>query len=120
MPAADLIIINHSAARARRLWPIVKKQLDAARVEYQADETKAAGDATIKTREALRSGVESVVVVGGDGTLSETAEGFFEFAEFGLKIIERRGEAGSFVIAGDKHTKAGGAGGGRLGRMRSG
>ena len=79
MPAADLIIINHSAARARRLWPTIQKQLDAARVEYQAYETKAPGDATIKTRDALRSGVESVVVVGGDGTLSETAEGFFEF-----------------------------------------
>lgn len=79
MPAADLIVINHSAARARRLWPTIKKQLDAARVEYQAYETKAPGDATIKTREALRSGVESVVVVGGDGTLGETAEGFFEF-----------------------------------------
>src|SRR6185295_12524194 len=69
----------HSAARARRLWPTIRKQLDAARVEYQAYETKAPGDATIKTRAALRSGVESVVVVGGDGTLSETAEGFFEF-----------------------------------------
>ncbi|HSE16532.1 MAG TPA: YegS/Rv2252/BmrU family lipid kinase [Pyrinomonadaceae bacterium] len=79
MPAADLIIINHSAARARRLWPTIQKQLDAARVEYQAYETKSPGDATIKTRAALRSGVESVVVVGGDGTLSETAEGFFEF-----------------------------------------
>lgn len=79
VPAADLIIINHSAARARRLWPTIQKQLDAARVEYQAYETKAPGDATIKTRAALRSGVESVVVVGGDGTISETAEGFFEF-----------------------------------------
>ena len=79
MPAADLIIINHSAARARRLWPIIKEKLDAARVEYQAYETKAPGDATIKTRQALRSGIESVVVVGGDGTLGETAEGFFEF-----------------------------------------
>lgn len=78
MPAADLIIINHSAARARRLWPIIQKQLDAARVEYQAYETKSPGDATIKTRTALRSGVEAIVVVGGDGTLSETAEGFFE------------------------------------------
>jgi YegS/Rv2252/BmrU family lipid kinase len=78
VPAADLIIINHSAARARRLWPTIQKQLDAARVEYQAYETKAPGDATIKTRAALRSGVESVVVVGGDGTLGETAEGFFE------------------------------------------
>ena len=27
----------------------------------------------------MRSGIETVVVVGGDGTLSETAEGFFEF-----------------------------------------
>ena len=79
MPAADLIVINHSAARARRLWPTIKKQLDAARVEYQAYETKGPGDATIKTRDALRSGVESIVVVGGDGTLGETAEGFFEF-----------------------------------------
>jgi diacylglycerol kinase (ATP) len=78
VPAADLIIINHSAARARRLWPTIQKQLDAARVEYQAYETQGPGDATIKTREALRSGVESVVVVGGDGTLGETAEGFFE------------------------------------------
>jgi YegS/Rv2252/BmrU family lipid kinase len=74
-----LVIINHAAAKARRLWPNIQKQLDAARVEYQAYETKAPGDATIKTRAALRSGVELVVVVGGDGTLSETAEGFFEF-----------------------------------------
>lgn len=61
------------------MWPSIQKQLDAARVEYQAYETKAAGDATVQTRAALRSGIESVVVVGGDGTLSETAEGFFEF-----------------------------------------
>jgi YegS/Rv2252/BmrU family lipid kinase len=61
------------------LWPTIQKQLDAARVEYQAYETKGPADATIQTRAALRSGVESVVVVGGDGTLSEAAEGFFEF-----------------------------------------
>src|SRR5829696_10174369 len=74
-----LLIINHTAAKARRLWPTIKTQLDAARVEYQAYETKALGDATAKTRAALRSGVEFVIAVGGDGTLSETAEGFFEF-----------------------------------------
>ena len=74
-----LVIINHTAAKARRVWPTIQKQLDAARVEYQAYETTRPGDATLQTRAALRSGVESVVVVGGDGTLSETAEGFFEF-----------------------------------------
>ena len=61
------------------MWPTIQKQLDAARVEYQAYETKVPGDATVQTRAVLRSGVESVVVVGGDGTLSEVAEGFFEF-----------------------------------------
>ena len=76
---ADLIIINRSAARARRSWPTIKSQLDAARIEYQAYETKAPGDATERTRAALKSGTESLVVVGGDGTLSEVAEGFFEF-----------------------------------------
>src|SRR5829696_9410831 len=74
-----LIIINHAAAKARRVWPQVKQQLDAASVEYQACETKSPGDATIQTRAALSSGSEAVIVVGGDGTLSEAAEGFFEF-----------------------------------------
>ena len=73
-----LIIINHAAAKARRVWPTVKKQLDAARVEYQAYETKSPGDATTQTRAALMSGTQAIVVVGGDGTLSEAAAGFFE------------------------------------------
>lgn len=74
-----LLIINHAAAKARRVWPTIKKQLDTAGIEYQAYETKAAGDATTQTRAALKSGIQSIVVVGGDGTLSEVAEGFFEF-----------------------------------------
>ena len=70
-----LIIVNPSAAKARRVWPIIQKQL----VGYEAYETTSPGDATNKVRAALESGVESVVVVGGDGTLSEAAEGFFRF-----------------------------------------
>lgn len=74
-----LVIINNIAAKARRAWPTIKKQLDAAGVEFEACETKAPGDATIHTRNALKSGISAIVVVGGDGTLSEAAEGFFEF-----------------------------------------
>ena len=74
-----LIIVNPSAAKARRAWPIIKRQLDSAGLTYETYETTSPGDATIKTRAALESGVESVVVVGGDGTLSEAAEGFFRF-----------------------------------------
>ena len=61
------------------MWPEIKRELDASGVEYQAYETTARGDATGKTRASLRSGINSIVVVGGDGTLSEAAEGFFEF-----------------------------------------
>ena len=74
-----LIIINPSAAKARSAWPIIKKHLDNAGIAYEAYETTSAGDATVKVRAALESGVESVVVAGGDGTLSEAAEGFFQF-----------------------------------------
>lgn len=63
------------------MWPTIKRELDASGVEYQTYETTARGDATSKTRAVLRSGINSVVVVGGDGTLSEAAEGFFEFNE---------------------------------------
>lgn len=73
------MIINNSAAKARRAWPLIKKQLDATSFQYQIYETKAAGDATKKARTSLREGVTRIAVVGGDGTLSEVAEGFFEF-----------------------------------------
>jgi len=76
-----LIIINHAAARARRAWPMIRKQLEAGGVDIDFHETTAAGDATIQTRAALKAGVTSIAVVGGDGTLSEAAEGFFEFSE---------------------------------------
>jgi diacylglycerol kinase (ATP) len=74
-----LIIINPCAAKARQAWPGIKKELDAAGIEFQTYETTSPGDATTKTRAALKSGIESVAVVGGDGTLSEAAEGFFQF-----------------------------------------
>ena len=74
-----LVIINPRAAKSRRTWPTIKQQLDAAEVDYNVHETTSPGDATNTTRAALKSGVETVLVVGGDGTLGETAEGFFEF-----------------------------------------
>lgn len=74
-----LVIINNVAAKARRAWPSIQRQLNHAKLEYQVYITKAAGDATTQTRNALKSGVNLIAVVGGDGTLSEVAEGFFEF-----------------------------------------
>ena len=74
-----LIIVNNTAAKARQAWPIVKKHLEVRGVAIDFYETTQPGDATIRTREALRSGVTTIAVVGGDGTLSEAAQGFFDF-----------------------------------------
>jgi YegS/Rv2252/BmrU family lipid kinase len=74
-----LIIVNNAAARARRAWPTVRGQLEAGGVAFDFYETTQPGDATTRTREALRAGVNTIAVVGGDGTLSEAAQGFFEF-----------------------------------------
>jgi YegS/Rv2252/BmrU family lipid kinase len=42
--------------------------------------TQAPGDATRLTREALRGGAERVVAIGGDGTINEVVNGFFDDA----------------------------------------
>ena len=78
MNCKPLIIINNVAAKARQLWPIIRANLEQRNLEYEAYETKAAGDATVQTRSVLKAGAEVIAVVGGDGTLSEAAAGFFE------------------------------------------
>ena len=74
-----LIIVNNVAAKARQAWPQIKNKLDAAGVAYKTYQTERKGDATLQARAALSAGVQTIVVVGGDGTLSEAAQGFFQF-----------------------------------------
>jgi diacylglycerol kinase (ATP) len=76
-----LIIVNNAAAKAQRAWPVVREQLSSNRIEFDVYETTRAGDATTKTQAALKSGVTTIGVIGGDGTLSEAAQGFFQFAD---------------------------------------
>lgn len=79
MTQETLVIINPKAARARRAWPEIKSALEESRLEFDAYETRFAGDATLRVRESLRAGSKTIAVVGGDGTLSEAAAGFFDF-----------------------------------------
>jgi diacylglycerol kinase (ATP) len=74
-----LIIINNTAAKAHRMWPIIRTNLEESKLQYDFYETKFPGDATVRTRAALKEGTRVIAVVGGDGTLSEAAAGFFEF-----------------------------------------
>lgn len=81
MSQRTLVIINPAAARARRAWPKVCAALQECGLDFDVYETAFAGDATDRTREALRAGYDTIAVVGGDGTLSEAAAGFFEATE---------------------------------------
>lgn len=45
---------------------------------FEEISSQKAGDITMLTREALKRGVDRILVVGGDGSLTEAANGFFE------------------------------------------
>ena len=71
-------IVNHAAARARGAWPRVRDALTRADVEFDAHESLKPGETEEKTRAALVEGYGTIAVVGGDGTLSAAAAGYFE------------------------------------------
>lgn len=93
-----LIIVNNAAAKARRAWPLIHDQLRAAGLDFDFHTTRYPGDATTMTRTALRAGVTTVAVVGGDGTLSEAAEGFFEFGDSLQKLPSALNSSASLAI----------------------
>jgi diacylglycerol kinase family enzyme len=72
------VIVNHVAARARDAWPRVRDALTRAGVEFDAHESARPGETEERTRAALARGFETIAVVGGDGTLSAAANGYFE------------------------------------------
>ncbi|MDQ3919106.1 MAG: acylglycerol kinase family protein, partial [Acidobacteriota bacterium] len=73
-----LVIVNHAAARARRAWPHVRAYLEGERVRFDAHESVRPGETEEAARAALACGYTTVAVVGGDGTLSAAASGYFE------------------------------------------
>ncbi|MCA9614944.1 MAG: diacylglycerol kinase family lipid kinase [Myxococcales bacterium] len=66
------------AGRAERELPTLVRTLEAGGASVDVRRTTATGHATELTRTALREGASGVAVVGGDGTLSEAINGFFE------------------------------------------
>jgi YegS/Rv2252/BmrU family lipid kinase len=80
LSAPILVIVNPASAggRTARQWPRVAALLRTAGIQYEAHHTRERGEATTVAREALRSGRERIVAVGGDGTLNEVLNGFFD------------------------------------------
>lgn len=87
---------SRNGATGRR-WERVEHKLRAALGTFEVDRTRGPRDAERIAREAVRAGVERVVVAGGDGTLSEVASGLLsaglgDRAEIGLLPLGTGGD----------------------------
>jgi len=77
------VIVNPRSADGAtgREWRRLGDELERAIGAFEVTFTGAPGDATRICREALRAGCRRIIAVGGDGTLSETVNGFFSHGE---------------------------------------
>jgi len=75
-----LFIINPVSARGatERAWVEARRDIATTGLVFDEHFTTRAGEATEVAREALKRGMTRVVAVGGDGTLSEVVNGYFD------------------------------------------
>lgn len=75
-----MCIVNPVAGhrRCKQRWDMLDQVLRAADLEYEVSITSHALHAVEITREALKNGFSRIVAVGGDGTLNEVVNGFFD------------------------------------------
>lgn len=75
----NLLIVNSFAGTIARNWKKIEPQVRIHHLyptELQCTESR--DHATAITREALHKGCENIIVLGGDGTINEVVNGFFE------------------------------------------
>ncbi len=75
-----LFIVNpaSSLGKTGRQWPAIEQKLRENLKDFDVEHTKGTGDAIQITRKALKSGYDQIISVGGDGTLNEVINGFFD------------------------------------------
>lgn len=83
MTAPILFVVNPASAAGRtgRDWVATTQILKAAGLEFDSAMTSGPEDATAIARRAVKESRPVVVAVGGDGTLNEVVNGFFENGE---------------------------------------
>ena len=76
-----VLIVNPKSQGGRlgKRWTEIGETIGRA-FPFEPAITEGPGDATRLTREALRGGAERVVAIGGDGTINEVVNGFFDDA----------------------------------------
>lgn len=80
MAAPTVAIVNpeSNGGRTRKRWPALADRLRDAVGDVEVVETDGPGGSDRAARDAVRSGAERIVVVGGDGSLSEAANGLLD------------------------------------------
>lgn len=97
------IIVNPASANGTTAkdWPQYKKLLLDSGYEFEAALTERPGHATELTREALKAGYKTIMSVGGDGTMNEVVNGFFEdglpLAQDSRLVVFSRGTGCDFI-----------------------
>jgi diacylglycerol kinase family enzyme len=72
------VIVNPGAGRTRRDWPRIKKALESDFPLMRVAESHGRGEIARLVRAALKDGHLDIIAVGGDGTINEAINGFFE------------------------------------------
>jgi YegS/Rv2252/BmrU family lipid kinase len=75
-----LFIVNPASARGTtlRAWSSAREKVAGLGIDFAEHLTTRAGEATEVTREALINGATRIIAVGGDGTLNEVVNGYFD------------------------------------------
>ena len=79
-PVKTQVIVNPASnhGRTRKRWGEIRDALRSFFKDFRYEFTEKPCHATELTREAIRDGTELVIGVGGDGTMNEIANGFYE------------------------------------------
>ena len=77
---STVVIVNpaSSGGATGRNWDVLQAKLEAALGSFEARHTDAPGNATLLARQALEAGAERIIAVGGDGTVGEVVNGFYD------------------------------------------
>lgn len=75
-----MIIVNPISANGKtgRIWPGIAAELSRQGLNYDFQLTSGSKDATRLAKKALQDGYRTVVAVGGDGTINEVVNGFYD------------------------------------------
>lgn len=97
------IIVNPVSANrtTAKEWPKFEKVLLDSGYEFEAVLTERPGHAAELARQAIKSGYKTIMSVGGDGTMNEVVNGFFEdglpIAEDSRLVVFSRGTGCDFI-----------------------